>query len=545
MSRGAWMVGAVIGVAMAGGAYVALDPEYPAERVEYMMTDAGVRVLLVDEGEGSKWGKAGGIEVVELGGDAVDETPEWEGEEVNSEQLAYVIYTSGSTGRPKGVAIEHRSAIAFLQWALTQFTPQQLSGTLFSTSLCFDLSVFEIFAPLSIGATIIMAENALQLPQLPYAGEVTLINTVPSAMAELIRIGCVPAGAQTVNLAGEALPGSLVERIYQTTEALQVFNLYGPTEATTYATCEATPRDLEGNPSIGRPIANTQIYILNDALQPTPVGVTGELYIGGAGLARGYLNQPALTAERFTPNPFGSKAGERIYRTGDLARFLPDGRIEYLGRSDQQVKIRGFRIELGEIEAVLLTHPAVSSAVVAPQDAQDGQKNLVAYLTDADSERPSIAQLRAYLRTRLPEHMTPNYYVWLTQLPLTPNGKINRRALPEPQWSRLQPREHYLAPRTPIETALADIWRQVLKIEQVGVEDDFFELGGHSLLATQIASRVKASLRVELSLSVLFESSTIARLAEIVERLQGSGAESGVPEIKPVARAARRVPLPQ
>jgi amino acid adenylation domain-containing protein len=545
MRRGEWMLGALIGVMMAGGAYVALDIEYPAERVEYMMMDAGVRVLLVDEGEGSKWGEVIGVEAVELGGEAGEEVVERAEEGVESEQLAYVLYTSGSTGRPKGVAIEHRSAVAFLHWALTQYTPQQLARTLFSTSICFDLSVFEIFAPLSCGATIIMAENALQLPQLPAANEVTLINTVPSAMAELARMGAVPASALTVNLAGEALQGSLVERIYQSTAAQKVFNLYGPTEATTYATCEETPCDLVGNPSIGRPIANTQIYILNEALQPVPVGVVGDLYIGGAGLARGYLNQPALTAERFTPNPFGSQNGDRMYRTGDLARFLPDGRIEYLGRSDQQVKIRGFRIELGEIEAVLLTSPFVMSAVVAPRESHDGQKNLVAYMIAADGERPSVAQLREYLRTKLPEHMTPNQYVWLTEMPLTPNGKINRRALPEPQWSRAQLTEHYLAPRTPTETVLADIWRQVLKVERVGVDDDFFELGGHSLLATQIASRVTESLRVELPLSVLFESPTIARLAEIVERLQGLGAESRFSEIKPVARASRRVRLPQ
>jgi len=464
---------------------------------------------------------------------------------VGREQWAYVLYPSGSTGRAKGVAIEHRIAVAFLHWALTQFTPQQLARTLFSTSICFDLSVFEIFAPLSCGATIIMAENALQLPQLPAAGEVTLINTVPSAMTELLRMGGVPASAQTVNLAGEALPRSLVERIYQETGARQVFNLYGPTEATTYATCEETPRDLAGNPSIGRPIANTQIYILNEALQPSPVGVIGELYIGGAGLARGYLNQPALTAERFTPNPFSSQNGARMYRTGDLARFLPDGRIEYLGRSDQQVKIRGFRIELGEIEAVLLALPDIKSAVVAPREAHDGQKNLVAYLIAANAESLSVAQLREYLRTKLPEHMTPTYYVWLPELPLTPNGKINRRALPEPQWSRPQLAEKYLAPRTPIETALADIWRQVLKVERVGIEDDFFELGGHSLLATQIASRVKESLRIELPLHALFESPTIARLTEIVERLQGLAVESRFTEIKPVARASRRVRLPQ
>ena len=545
MRRGGWMVGAVIGVMMAGGAYVALDVEYPAERVGYMMRDAGVRVLLVDEGEGSSWGKVGGVEVVELGGEAGGEGLEWEEEGVESEQLAYVLYTSGSTGRPKGVAIEHRSAVAFLHWALTQFTPQQLARTLFSTSICFDLSVFEIFAPLSCGATIIMAENALQLPQLPAADEVTLINTVPSAMAELLRMGGVPASVRTVNLAGEALPGSLVERVYQATAARQVFNLYGPTEATTYATCEAAPRDPAGTPSIGRPIANTQIYILNEALHPVPVGVIGELYIGGACLARGYLNHPALTAERFAPNPFGSQNGARMYRTGDLARFLPDGRIEYLGRSDQQVKIRGFRIELGEIEAVLLTHPAIRSAVVAAREAHDGQKNLVAYMIAADAEKPSVAQLRAYLRIKLPEHMAPNYCVWLPELPLTPNGKINRRALPEPQWSYAQLTENYLAPRTPIETVLADIWRQVLKVERVGVEDDFFELGGHSLLATQIASRVKESLRVELPLHALFESPTIARLAEIVERLQGFGVESRFAEIKPVARASRRVTLPQ
>jgi amino acid adenylation domain-containing protein len=545
LERGPRLVAALLGVLEAGAAYLPLDAQYPAERIEFMLADGGVQVLVCEAGQAARWsGKVREVLLVDdLEGEAPDAADaEEESAGVTGEELAYVIYTSGSTGRPKGVAITHRCASIFLQWVGTRFTPQQLAGTLFSTSICFDLSVFEIFAPLSYGGKVIVAENALQLPELPAAGEVTLLNTVPSAMAELLRMKAVPAGVQVVNLAGEALPRTLVKQLYQLPTVRQVFNLYGPTEDTTYTTCEAVPRELTGNPSIGWPIANTQIYLLNEALQPAPVGAAGELYIGGLGLARGYLNRPALTAERFVPDPFSQQPGARLYRTGDLARHLADGRLEYLGRIDHQVKVRGFRIELGEVEAALLEHGAVRAAAVVARSLDDLEKRLVAYLVAEDGQRPAGPELRSYLKTRLPEHMIPQDFLWLPELPLTPNGKLDRRALPDPPSLRAEgAAENYRAPGTATEELLADIWRQVLRVERVGVEDDFFELGGHSLLAAQVASRIKEACQVEVPIFSLFESPTVARLAELVDERRGRPAPAGPEAIKPVPRVTRRL----
>ena len=297
-----------------------------------------------------------------------------------AENLAYVIYTSGSTGHPKGVAIAHRSTVALLDWARQYFTPEQRAGVLAATSLCFDLSVFELFVPLSWGGKVILAETVLHLPTLPAAREVTLINTVPSAMAALLRLDRLPPAVHTVNLAGEPLSNSLVQQVYEQSTVQQVINLYGPSEDTTYSTWALIPRGATTPPSIGRPIANTQVYLLDTYLQPVPIGVPGELYIGGAGLAHGYLNRPGLTAERFIPHPLDDQPGARLYKTGDIARYLPDGNIEFLGRIDHQVKMRGFRIELGEIEATLDQHPAVrENIVVVRQDTPDS-KRLVAYV---------------------------------------------------------------------------------------------------------------------------------------------------------------------
>ncbi|MET0622898.1 MAG: amino acid adenylation domain-containing protein [Pyrinomonadaceae bacterium] len=557
MPRGAWLVAALLGVLEAGAAYLPLDEQYPAERIEYMLRDGGARVLVCGSAQAERWrGKVGEVLVVdeEEEQDAAGAGEEAGGADEESDvldeasaaaaggRLAYVIYTSGSTGRPKGVAITHRSAAVFLQWAGTRFTPRQLAGTLFSTSICFDLSVFEIFAPLSYGGKIIVAENALELPRLPAAAEVTLLNTVPSAMAELLRTGAVPAGVEVVNLAGEALPGTLVRQLYQLPAVRQVFNLYGPTEDTTYTTCEAVPRELAGSPAIGRPVADTQIYLLNDALQPVPVGVAGELYIGGCGLARGYLNRPGLTAEKFVPDLFSTRGGARLYRTGDLARFLGDGRIEYLGRIDHQVKLRGFRIELGEVEAALLEHPAVRAAAVEARALDDLEKRLVAYLVPREGQEPPAAELRAHLKTKLPEHMLPQHYVWLPELPLTPNGKVDRRALPAPPSPHAEGAAgNYVAPRTATEELLAGIWREVLRVERVGVEDDFFELGGHSLLAAQVASRIRETCQVEVPIFRLFESPTIARLAEVVDERRGRSAPAGPDDIKPAPRITRRL----
>jgi amino acid adenylation domain-containing protein len=452
--------------------------------------------------------------------------------DVSSENLAYVMYTSGSTGRPKGVALEHRSAVTFVHWANQVFTPHDLAGVLFSTSACFDLSVFEVFVTLSAGGAIIVAANALELPSLSSKNEVTLINTVPSAMAELVQMRGVPSSVRTVNLAGEALPDSLVERIYATTKVENVYNLYGPTEATTYSTYTLVPR---GRPvTIGQPITNTQAYILDARLQPVPVGVTGELCIGGDGLARSYLNRPELTAEKFIAHPFSTEPGARIYRTGDLARYRPDGNIEFLGRMDHQVKIRGFRIELEEIEAAVQEHIGVSQCVVvAPEDAA-GEKRLVAYVVPVDTHgAPAIAELRDFLKQKLPDYMVPAAFVMLQNLPLTPNGKINRKALAERDVvaARFGRGQQFVAPVTLLELKLTQIWQQILGVSSVGVRDNFFDLGGHSLLAVRLISEIRKWFDQSIPLPVLFQNPTIEGMARVLREERHA---NSAPELIPL-----------
>ena len=541
------MLVGLLAILKAGGAYVPLDPHCPKERLGFMLEDTRASVLLTQE-------------------QLLDRLPEYSArvvcldrdwEEISKESynnlelraaadnLAYVIYTSGSTGVPKGVAIQHRSVTAFLSWVHTVFTTEDMAGVLASTSICFDLSVFELFGTLTSGGKVILAEDALALLRLPAASQVSLINTVPSAIIELLRVNGVPASVRTVNLAGEPLPTTLVEQIYRQETIQQVFDLYGPTEDTTYSTCVL--RSNQGPATIGRPIANTQIYILDSYLKPVPVGVRGELHIGGDGLARGYLNCPELTAERFIPNPFSGKAGSRLYKTGDLARYLPDGNIEFLGRVDHQVKIRGFRIELGEIEAVLSQHPAVQEVVVLAredlgkadgggenpqskiQNLKSAEKLLVAYVVPNQVLSLSITELRSFLKQKLPDYMVPSAFVFLDSLPLTPNSKVDRKSLPAPDQTRPDLEKVFVAPRTPVEETLAGIWSQLLGIEKVGVHDNFFELGGHSLKATQVVSRVRDTLHMELPLRTLFETPTVAEMAVIIT--QNMGKEAGGKEL--------------
>ncbi|MFE1744009.1 amino acid adenylation domain-containing protein [Coleofasciculus sp. H7-2] len=408
MERSLEMVIGLLGILKAGDAYVPLDPKYPQERLAFMLEDTQASVLLTQQQLIESLPKHN-AKVVSLDSDweiIAQENPENPVTQISADNLAYIIYTSGSTGKPKGVAIAHYNTVALIDWAKTVFTAADLAGVLASTSICFDLSVFEIFVPLSCGGTVILAENALYLPILPAAERVTLINTVPSAIASLLRDNAIPASVRTVNLAGEPLPNNLVQQLYQLNHIQQVFNLYGPSEDTTYSTYALIERGSQGTPPIGRPIANTQVYVLDNTLQPVPIGVAGELYIGGAGLARGYLNRPELTAQKFIANPFNKNltpqhlslarndencspplAGEglgerfRLYKTGDLVRYLPDGNLEFLGRIDHQVKIRGFRIELGEIEATLAQHPVVDQTVVLAQEEDLNTPRLVAYLT--------------------------------------------------------------------------------------------------------------------------------------------------------------------
>lgn len=516
LERSVEIVVALLGVLKAGGAYVPLDPEYPAERLRFMLADAQVAVLITQQRLAATLPPSSAPllvmdEATERLGQYETSNPELLG---GAENLAYVIYTSGSTGMPKGVAITHRSAATMLHWAQETFSAEQLRGVLASTSICFDLSVFEIFVPLCVGGKVILARNALELPQLAAKDEVSLINTVPSAIAELIRSGAVPETVQTVNLAGEALKAELVKQIYEQSRATQVWNLYGPTEDTTYSTYALIGKDNNGRVPIGRPVACSQVYLLDQQLEPVPVGITAELYLGGEGLARGYLRRPALTAERFIPDPFGREAGARLYRTGDLARYLPDGNIEYLGRVDHQVKIRGYRIELGEVEARLAQHGSVrESVVLAREDEQRGTR-LVAYVVAAAGESVSVSQLREHLRRELPEYMIPGQFVMLDQMPLTSNGKLDRSALYELDLLSTPFELSYTAPADQLQEMLVEIWAAVLGIERVGINDNFFDLGGHSLLAAQAMSRVQKAFKSELPLRLLFEFPTVAAFAE-------------------------------
>ncbi|TMQ67695.1 MAG: amino acid adenylation domain-containing protein, partial [Candidatus Eisenbacteria bacterium] len=538
------LVAALLGVLKAGGAYVPLDPAYPKERLAFMLDDARAPVLVTERRLLAAFPPhPARVLCLDDDGEGLDREPADNPRSgVLPENLAYVIYTSGSTGRPKGAAIEHCSTVSLLHWAREEFGEDDLSGVLASSSVCFDSSVLEIFAPLSWGGTIILAENALHLPTLAARDEVRLVNTVPSAIAELVRAGGVPASVRTVSLAGEALQTPLVQAIYTQETIERVVNLYGLSEATVYTTIARLERKAGGPAPIGRPVSNTRVYVLDENREPLPAGVPGEIFVGGVGPGRGYLNRPDLTAERFVPDPFGAELGARLYRTGDLGRFRADGTVDFLGRIDQQVKIRGFRIEPGEVESALNAHPGVAEAVVQVREEADGDRRLVAYVVrKTGPSSPSMRELRRHLAGRLPEPMLPSAFVELEALPRTPNGKLDRKALPAPSPSRLSADESFAAPVTPDEKKLARLWGRVLKIERVGIHDNFFEAGGHSLLATQLVSRLREWFQVELPLRALFETPTIAGLVQAIERARSTTGGTAVSSLR---RAPRDGPLP-
>jgi amino acid adenylation domain-containing protein len=537
LERSTQMVIALLGTLKAGAAYVPLDPAYPKQRLDYMLEDSRAKVLLSQRHLAEQFdGFAGKVICLDTDWTSIEAASEKNpASEAVADNLAYIIYTSGSTGRPKGVAITHRSAVTLAEWAKEEFSEEEMSGVLAATSICFDLSVFEIFVPLSCGGTIIVAENALELPELKESNDVRLINTVPSAMRELVSTTGLPESVITVNLAGEPLHNELVQQIYRQQQVKRVVNLYGPTEDTTYTTYEEAMKGANEEPTIGRPLANTEIYVLDKEMQPAPIGVMGEIYISGAGLARCYLGEAEKTAEKFVPNPYGARAGSRLYRTGDVGRYKADGRIEYKGRIDHQVKLRGYRIELGEIESLLVKHPAVQEAVAAVREDNEGYKRLVAYVV-VDGEREAItAQLKSYLKGKVPEYMVPSLFVLLDQMPLTPNGKIDRNSLPAPHHHRDQSDPHFLSAHTSTQQKLGEIFGQMLGIKNVGIQDNFFELGGHSLLATQVVSRAKQAFEVELSLRSLFEKPTIEGLARQIEAVTKKG-RNPVQQIRRVDR---------
>jgi amino acid adenylation domain-containing protein len=539
LTRTSELIVALLAVLKTGAAYVPLDPTYPVDRIGFMLQDARAKVH-VTRAELDRLLAGADVARVVLDHDGQTIAREDDSRldiDVRADDLAYVLYTSGSTGKPKGVAVEHRNAAAFITWAQSVFDQLQIAGVLAATSICFDLSIFEIFFPLASGGRVIVAENAIALAQLPARNEVTLLNTVPSAGAELVRVGGIPASVETINLAGEPLSTSLVDALYATGTVRRVYDLYGPTEDTTYSTY--TFRRPGEPATIGRPIANGRVYILDRFMNPVPVGVPGEIYLGGNGVARGYLNRPELTAERFIVDPFLPNSAGRLYRTGDLARYRSDGNIEYLGRIDNQVKVRGFRIELGEIEAALAACPGVADAAVIAREDTPGDKRLVAYVV-ADGERDGFVEsLASALSRQLPTYMVPGHFVVLPALPRNANGKLDRRALPLPDSAPL-PIAHGMAlPRSQTEEAIAAIWRQVLRRTAVDCAEDFFRIGGHSLLATQVASRIRDVFQVELPVTLLFQHRTVQSLAHHIDnQLRDKYRAEPMPPIEPRASDA-------
>jgi amino acid adenylation domain-containing protein len=560
MERSPEMVAALLGVLMAGAAYVPLDPGHPAGRRSLVLTDARVACGVTTSRTLARIGALAGTTWLRLDAAESPETPETPetpeigapgaaaaksaaaaAAPVGASALAYVIYTSGSTGTPKGVAITHGNAVAFLGWCAAAFPRQAFNGLLASTSINFDLSVFEIFGTLSRGGTVVLADDLFDESAWTGDWPITLINTVPSLLDQLLASRRLPPEVGIVNLAGEPLSAALVRRVRDQSPATVVMNLYGPTEATTYATWAlvagaagadlgagapaadaATPTRPGAPPPIGRPVAGTRVYVLDAAALPLPEGVPGELYIGGAGVAGGYLHRPELTAERFVPDGFGPP-GERLYRTGDRVRWRAGGVLEYLGRLDHQVKLRGFRIEPGEIEAALRTSPLVGEAVVVLREDKPGDLRLVAYVTPAPADAAGpvsdvVAVLRDLCRERLPAHMVPAGFVVLERLPLTPNGKVDRRALPAPDAAASGPAAGFVAPRSELERAIAALWQEVLRVEKIGIHDNFFDLGGHSLLVVSMRDRLRERLGQECTLVDLFRHGTVASLAAFLQR---------------------------
>ncbi len=532
MERTVEMVIALYGILKAGGAYVPLDPEYPADRVAFMLQDAQVQVLLTQK----KWAASlpeHGAQVICLDFDwatVAQESADNPASRATAENLAYVIYTSGSTGRPKGVMNTHRGICNRLLWMQDAYRLTEADRVLQKTPFSFDVSVWEFFWPLLIGARLVVArpgghKDSAYLVSTIIDQKITTIHFVPSMLQLFLEDKDVEAcrSLKHIICSGEALPYDLQQRFFERLDA-ELHNLYGPTEAAvdvSYWQCRP-----EGDPSrvvpIGRPVANTQLYILDRNGLPSPIGVAGELYIGGVQVARGYLNRPELTAEKFVPDPFSKDPEARLFRTGDRVRYRSDGNIEFLGRLDFQVKVRGFRIELGEIEAVLSQHPAVREAVTLAREDVPGDKRLVAYVVPRPESPLRINELRDYLKERLPEYMVPAAFVRLEALPLTPNGKVSRQSLPAPRWEG-QPEEAYSAPKDGLERAIAGIWQELLQVERVGVDDSFFDLGGHSLLIIQAHRRLSEVTDRELNITDMFRFPTIRALARYLSQDRGGG----------------------
>jgi len=512
----------VLGVLKAGGAYLPLDIAYPKDRLAFMLEDTQAPVLLTQRALVSQL-PPHRAKLICLDEQTVNGLAENPVSGAKPNHLTYVIYTSGSTGKPKGVLLEHRSAVNLITSILRNpgFTDQDVMLSV--TTLSFDIATAELFLPLCSGGKLVLASREVasdgtKLLALLNSCKATFLQPTPVTWQMLLEAGWDGSPQLKMISTGEPLTRELAARLLP--KGAGLWNLYGPTETTIWSTgCQITWED--GPISIGRPVSNTQAYILDARQQPVPIGVPGELCLGGDGLARGYLNRPELTAEKFVSSPFAAIDGSaRLYRTGDFARWRADGTIECLGRIDHQVKLRGYRIELGEIESALRVHEGVKDVVVLVHENVPGDKRLVAYLLVKGTEPPKAAELRDLLKARLPEYMVPSAFVTLDRFPLTPNGKLDRKALPAPDLARPELGKAFVAPRTPTEQVVAAIWSQILGLEQVGVHDNFFDLGGHSLSATRIISRLHAAFDLNLPLRSLFEAPTVASLATYVETMR-------------------------
>jgi amino acid adenylation domain-containing protein len=503
------MIVALLGILKAGGAYVPLDPSYPGERLAFMMSDAALSIVVTERASRLPQDNT---KLVYVDSDAIAGEPEHNpAARATANALAYVIYTSGSTGKPKGVMIEH-GALANLLHAMREHTAiAEKDWWLAVTTLSFDIAAAELYLPLITGAKLVLVGREMSMDgealSRCLSNRITLMQATPSTWRLLIEAGWKGSRTLRVLCGGEALSRELADQLLARCASLS--NLYGPTETTIWSS--AAKIHANRPISIGRPLANTEMYVLDDALNPVPVGVPGELHIGGAGLARGYLNRPELTREKFVANPFHPHT--RLYKTGDLARYRADGEIEFLGRIDHQIKLRGYRIEPGEIEACLAQHAKITEAAVTAREDRPGDRRLVAYVVPRDAESPpSMSELRQTLKTRLPDYMLPSSFVVIDKLPLTPNGKLDRKALPAPD--RLDAGASQVAPRTPLEAQLAAIFATVLQIKSVGARDNFFDLGGHSFLVLRVLAEIEKAFGQRLSVATLFQAATVEEIAK-------------------------------
>ncbi len=508
----------MLGILKAGGAYVPLDVNQPPEEFRFQLEDSGAALVLTQKRVAEQLPRMGARKIC-LDSDWSQIARHSETnptQRVEGKDLAYILYAAGTGDSERGVAVEHRSVVALAHWAKSIFTEAELEGVLATSSICSERSVFELFAPLSWGGKVILAGDIAELPDLPARSQVRLIHASSSAVKALLNEGALPDSMQTICLSGEKLSTKLIEQLSRQPSVKKIYKLFGMPEDAVFAAL-ASPMN-SGPKNIGRPLANHQIYIVDRHLQPMPPGGTGELLIGGDGLARGYWNLPGLTLERFIANPFSSEPDAKLFRTGVLCRHLSDGSIEFIGRMAEEQRIRGYRIDLGEVEIALSEHPAVRECAAVVQDDSSNEKQIVSYLVLDDSTL-TAHDLRVFLRDRLPDYLMPGSFIFLETLPTLPDGKLNREALPAPNSVDADTAEQLQVARTPTQEALAKIWCEVIGLSEISVDDNFFDLGGHSVLVTQIVSRVRKLFHVELSLRTVFESPTIAELSEVLEGL--------------------------